>query len=138
MPPAVEVFMRHLTEFLHSSNYQTGAQSSDDAAELEVTPSAEIHKDTDLTPFPSEPDLEGEFSRSGQHAGLAAVDPEQTEDCFSVSMESAAEMGQDNRQECNSGIAGDVETNDASRDSVSTDMDRTLLAESREDPKKFD
>src|SRR5262245_56226680 len=67
MPPAVEAFMRHLTEFLHSSNYQTGTQSSDDAAELEVNPSTEIHKDTDRTPFPSEPDLEGEFSRSGQH-----------------------------------------------------------------------
>ena len=41
MPPAVEAFMRHLTEYLHSSNHQTATPSSDDAAELELSPSAD-------------------------------------------------------------------------------------------------
>ena len=56
IPPAVEAFMRHLTEYLHSSN---GTQSSDDAAELKLSPSADTQKDTDRLPFPGEPDPEG-------------------------------------------------------------------------------
>jgi hypothetical protein len=59
MPPAVEAFMRHLTEYLHSSNHQTATLSSDDAAELKLSPSVETQKDTDRVPFPGEPDPEG-------------------------------------------------------------------------------
>ena len=51
MPPAVEAFMRHLTEYLHSSNYQTATLSSDDAAEVKLSPSAETQKDMDRVPF---------------------------------------------------------------------------------------
>jgi hypothetical protein len=57
MPPAVEAFMRHLTEYLHSSSHQT--LSSDDAAELKLCPSVETQKDTDRVAFPGEPDPEG-------------------------------------------------------------------------------
>jgi hypothetical protein len=67
MPPAVEAFMRHLSEYLHSSNHQTATLSSDDAAELKLSPSAEAQKDMDRVPFPGEPDpLEGESSGSAQ------------------------------------------------------------------------
>ncbi len=47
MPPAVETFMRHLSEYLHSSNHETATLSSDDAAELKLSPSAEAQKDMD-------------------------------------------------------------------------------------------
>jgi hypothetical protein len=59
VPPAVEAFMRHLTEYLHSSTHQTATPSSDDAAELKLSPSADTQKDTDRLPFPGEPDPEG-------------------------------------------------------------------------------
>ena len=52
MPPAVEAFMRNLTEYLHSSNHQTATLSSDDAAKLKLGPSVETQKDTDQAPFP--------------------------------------------------------------------------------------
>ena len=63
MPPAVEAFMRHLTEYLHSSDHQTATLSSDDAAEVKLSLSAETQKDMDRVPFPAEPDPEGEFER---------------------------------------------------------------------------
>jgi hypothetical protein len=47
MPPAVEAFMRHLSEYLHSSNHETATLSSDDAAESKLSPSAEAQKDMD-------------------------------------------------------------------------------------------
>jgi hypothetical protein len=47
MPPAVEAFMRHLSEYLHSTNHQTATLSSDDAAELKLSPVAEAQKDMD-------------------------------------------------------------------------------------------
>jgi hypothetical protein len=124
MPPAVEAFMRHLTEYLHSSNHQTAMLSSEDAAGPKLSPNAEIQNDADRAPFLSEPDLEGELNGTAQHSELAVVDPEQTEDCLSAGMESPVEMAPDNRQERNAGAAERVETNDASRDIVSTNMDR--------------
>ncbi len=65
------------SEYLHSSNDQTATLSSDDAAELKLSESAEAQKDTDRVPFPGEPDLEGETSGSAQHSRLTGVDPEQ-------------------------------------------------------------
>jgi hypothetical protein len=47
MPPAVEAFMRHLSEYLHSSNHETATLSSDDAAQPKLSPSAEAQKDMD-------------------------------------------------------------------------------------------
>jgi hypothetical protein len=129
MPPAVDAFMRHLTEHFHSSNDQSATlpSSTGEAAELKRSASAEAQKDTDRVPFPSEPDPQGESSGSARHSGLADVDPEQTEDCFSVRMESPVETA-GSHPEGNSGGAGGVETNDASRDLFSTDKDRILLA----------
>jgi hypothetical protein len=69
MPPAVEAFMRHLSEHLHSSNHQTETLSSDDAAELKLSPSAEAQKDMDRVSFPGTGPLEGESSGSMQHLG---------------------------------------------------------------------
>jgi hypothetical protein len=57
MPPAVEAFMRHLSEYLHSSNHQIATLSSDDAAELKLTPSAEAQEDTDNVPDSGERNL---------------------------------------------------------------------------------
>jgi hypothetical protein len=131
MPPAVEVFMRHLTEYLHSSDRQTATLSLDDAAEVKLSPSAQTQKDIDPLPFPAGPDPEGESSGSAQHSGLAAVDREQPGDCAAV------EMPRDNHQEGNSGAAGGVEANDASRDIFSTDKDRILRAVLREVQKDF-
>jgi hypothetical protein len=47
IPPAVEAFMRHLSEYLQSRNHETTTLSSDDAAELKLSPSAEAQKDAD-------------------------------------------------------------------------------------------
>jgi hypothetical protein len=80
MPPAVEAFMRHLTEYLHSSNHQTATLSSDDAAEVKLSPSAETQRDLGRVLFRTEPDHEGESSGSAQHSGLTGVDREHTED----------------------------------------------------------
>src|SRR5262249_49442825 len=105
MPLAVEVFMRHLSEDLHSSDHQTATPSSDDAPELKVSPSAEAQKDIDRAPFPGEIEpLEGESSGSMQHSG------------------SPVEMAQDNHRESNSGASGGMETNNALRD-----VDQALL-----------
>jgi hypothetical protein len=123
MPPAVEAFMRHLTEYLHSSNHQTATLSSGDAAEVKLSLSAETQKDMDRVPFPAEPDPEGESSGSAQPSGLTGVDCEQTGDCSSVRMDSPVEMARDNHQEGHSGAAGGE-----SRDIFSTDMDRILRA----------
>jgi hypothetical protein len=123
MPPAVEAFMRHLTEYLHSSDHQTATLSSDDAAEVKLSLSAETQKDMDRVPFPAEPDPEGESSGSAQPSGLTGVDCEQTGDCSSVRMDSPVEMARDNHQEGHSGAAGGE-----SRDIFSTDMDRILRA----------
>jgi hypothetical protein len=129
MPPAVDAFMRHLTEHIHSSNDQSATlpSSTSEAAELQRSASAEVQKDTDRVPFPSEPDPQGESSGSARHSGLVGVDPEPTEDCFSVRMESPVETAESHR-EGNSGAVGGLETNDASRDLFSTDKDRILLA----------
>ena len=59
IPPAVEAFMRHLTEYLHSGNHQTATPSSDEAAELKLSPNADTQKETDRVPFTGEPDPEG-------------------------------------------------------------------------------
>jgi len=100
IPPAVEAFMRHLSEYLQSRNHETTTLSSDDAAELKLSPSAEAQKDIDRTPFPGEIErLEGESSGSStQHSG------------------SPVEMAQDNHREGNSGASGGMETNNTSRD----------------------
>ena len=67
MPPAVEAFMRHLSEYLHSSNHETATLSSDDGAEVKLSPSAEAQKVLVRVAFPGEPDpLEGESSGSAQ------------------------------------------------------------------------
>jgi hypothetical protein len=137
MPPAVEAFMRHLTEYLHSSNHQTATLSLDDAAEVKLSPSTETQKDMDRVPFPAEPDPEGETSGSAQHSGLTGVDREQAGDCASVRVDSPVEMPRDSHQEGNSGAAGGVETNDASRDIFLTDNDRILRAVWREVQKDF-
>jgi hypothetical protein len=123
MPPAVEAFMRHLTEYLHSSNHQT-AMLSLEATGPRPSANAEVRNDADRAPFSGEPDLEGELSGTERHSELAVVAPEQTEDCLSVGMENPVEMAPDNRQERNSSGAENAETNDASPDIVSTDMDR--------------
>ena len=66
-PQAVEAFMRHLSEYLHSSNHETATLSSDDAAEVKLSPSAEAQKDMVRVAFPGEPDpLEDESSGSAQ------------------------------------------------------------------------
>ena len=66
-PPAVEAFMRHLSEYLHSSNHETATLSSDDAAEVKLSPSAEAQKAMVRVAFPGEPDpLEDESSGSAQ------------------------------------------------------------------------
>jgi hypothetical protein len=132
MPPAVEAFMRHLSEYLHSSDHQTATLSLDDAAEAKLSPSAENQKDMGRLPFPAEPDPEGESSGSAQHSELTGVDREQTGDCSSVRMDSSVEMPQDSHQQGNSGAAGGVQTNDASRDIFLTDKDRILRAVWRE------
>jgi len=72
MPPAVEAFMRHLAEYLHSSNHQTATLSPNDAAEVKLSPSAEAQKDMDRVPFPPE----GESNGSVKHSGLTGVDRE--------------------------------------------------------------
>ena len=105
MPRAVEAFMRHLSEYLHSSNHQAPTPSSDDAPELKLSPSAEAQKDIDRAPFPGEIErLEGGSSGSTQHSG------------------SPVELAQDNHRESNSGASGGMETNNASRD-----VDQALL-----------
>ena len=105
MPPAVEAFMRHLSEYLHSSNHQAATLSSDDAPELKLSPSAEAQKDIDRAPFPGEIEpLEGVSSGSALHSG------------------SPVEIAPDNHREGNSRVSGGMETNDTSRD-----MDRALL-----------
>ena len=106
MPPAVEAFMRHLTEYLHSSNHQTATLSSDDAAEVKLSLSAETQKDMDRVPFPAEPEPEGESSGSAQSSGLTGFDCEQTGDCSSVRMDSPVEIARDNHREGHSGPAG--------------------------------
>ena len=54
-------------EYLHSSNHQTATLSSDDAAEVKLSPSAEAQKDMVRVAFPGEPDpLEDESSGSAQ------------------------------------------------------------------------
>jgi hypothetical protein len=132
MPPAVDAFMRHLTEYLHSSNHQTATPSSDDAAEVKLTPSVEAQRDVDQVPFPPEPGPEGESSGSAPHSGLTSVDREHTEDCSSARMDSPVEMPRANHQEGNSGATAGEETNDASRDIFPTEMDQVLRAVWRE------
>jgi hypothetical protein len=115
MPPPVEAFMRHLAEYFHSQNHQTAAPTSalEEAFEPKLSAGTEAQKDTDRVPFPGEPCSQGESSGFAQHSGLTGLDPEQTEDCFSVRMESSVEMARDNHPEGNSGAAGCMETNDA-------------------------
>ena len=127
MPPAVEAFMRHLSEYLHSSNHQIATLSSDDAAKVKLSPSVEAPKDTDRAPVPGEPEPQGELRGSAPHSEPAGVDHEHRKDCFAVRDDSPVEVAQDTHQEGNSGAAEGVETNDASRDIFSTDMDRILL-----------
>ena len=131
-PQAVEAFMRHLSEYLHSSNHQTATPPSDDAAEVKLTPSVEAQRDVDQVAFPTEPDPEGESSGSAQHPGLTVVDREHTEDCSCVRVDSPVEMPRDNHQEGNSGATAGEETNDASRDIFPTEMDQVLRAVWRE------
>jgi hypothetical protein len=138
MPPAVAAFMRHLTEYVDSNNAQTATLPSDDAAEVKLSSSAETQKDMDRVPLPAEPDPEGESSGSAPHSGLTGVDREQTEDCPPVRMDSPVELGQDTHQERNSAAAKGAETNDASPDVFSTDMDRILRAVWREAEKNTD
>jgi hypothetical protein len=121
MPPAIEAFMRHLAEYLHSQNHQTATPSSalEEAFEPKLGASTEAQKDTDRVPFPGEPCSQGESSGSARHSGLTVVDPEQTEDCFSVRMGSPVKMVRDNHPEGNSGAAGGAQTNDATTRGIS-------------------
>jgi hypothetical protein len=59
MPSAVEAFMRHLTEYLHSGDHQAATLSSDDAAQVKLSPSAEAQKEMDSTAFPREGEPSG-------------------------------------------------------------------------------
>lgn len=59
MPSAVEAFMRHLTEYLHSGDHQTATLSSDDAAQVKLSPSAEAQKEVDRIAFPHEGESSG-------------------------------------------------------------------------------
>ena len=121
MPPAVEAFMRHLAEYLHSQNHQTATPSSalEEAFEPKLSAGTEAQKDTDRVPFPGGPCSQGESSGFAQHSGRTGVDPEQTEDCFSVRMGSPVEMARDNHPEGNSGAAGGAQTNDATTRGIS-------------------
>ena len=97
-------------EYFHSSNHQTTTLSSDDAAELKLSPSAEAQKDMDRVPFPGEPEpLEGKSSGSTQHSSTPV------------------EMAPDNHREGNSGAGGGIETNN-----TSWDMARILLGVSKD------
>jgi hypothetical protein len=78
---------------LVSSHHQTATLSSDDAAELKLSPSAEAQKDMDRVPPGESELLEGESSGSTQHSG------------------SPVEMAQDNRRVGNSGAGRGIETN---------------------------
>src|SRR5262249_574099 len=117
MPPAVEAFMRHLAEYLHSQNHQTATLSSalEEAFEPKLSASTEAQKDTDRVPFPGEPCSQGESSSSARHSGPTGVDPEQTEDCFAVRTESPVELARDNHPEGNSGVAGGAQPNETIR-----------------------
>jgi hypothetical protein len=114
--------MRYLTEYLHSSNHQTATLSSDDAADVKLSPSAETQKDMDQVPFPDEPDPEGGASCSAQYSGPTGVDREQTEN-FSVRMESAVRIARDKHREGYSSAAGVAETNGAIRGIFLTEID---------------
>jgi hypothetical protein len=59
MPSAVEAFMRHLTDYPHSGDHQTATLSSDDAAQVKLSPSAEARKEMDRIAFPHEGESSG-------------------------------------------------------------------------------
>jgi hypothetical protein len=106
MPPAVELFMQHLSEYLRSTAHPTAPLSSDDAAEVKLSPKAESQVDMDRLQFLSEDvPVEDESSDSTQQSG------------------GSLERAHDNHQQDNLGASEGVETHNAQRD-----MDRILVA----------
>ena len=88
LPPAVEAFMRHLTEFFGS---QTATQSSNDAGELKLGANAEASKDLDPVLFLGEADSQGESSDSARHSAPASVTPDAAELKLGESTEASAD-----------------------------------------------
>jgi hypothetical protein len=106
MPPAVETFMQHLNEYLHSSADRTASLSSNGEAEVKLSPKAESQEHMDREQFLDEHvPVEDESSDSTQRSG------------------GSLEMAQDNHQQDNSGASETAETHNAQRD-----MDRILFA----------
>jgi hypothetical protein len=121
MPPPVEAFMRHLAEYFNSQNHQAAMLSS--ALEPKLSASTEAQKDTDRVLFSGEPYFQVESSGCASHSGLTGVDPEQTEDCFSVRTERPVKIGLDKHREGNSVAAEVVETHGATRGFFLTERD---------------